>query len=108
MPQNRFPYSLHQFKQEMEPLMKRLNNCKDLDAARTELFHWVNYRQREAFSKPDSKWNRNLNIIRDCARALRSLCSRHGEQTSGTSLVQTLFDIAQGRPSVIPHLRTGA
>ncbi len=99
MADNRFSYSLHQFRHEMEPLLRRLKGCKDVDAARTELFHWVNYRQREAFSKPESKWNRSLNIIRDCARALRSLLSRHGEQMSGTSLVSVLYDIAHDRSS---------
>ncbi|MBP7633792.1 KamA family radical SAM protein [Candidatus Ozemobacteraceae bacterium] len=90
-------YSLAQFRSEMSELLEQLRICKTPDEVRTILFHWVNQCQRQAFSQPQIKWNRNLNIIRDCARAMRSLLSPHGEVASGESLATVLFEISHDR-----------
>ncbi len=89
-------YSHAQFCDEMRDLLARLRAQPTLQAARQELFVWVNHRQRIALSSTNLRWNRTVTIIRDCARALRSLLSERGETLSGTSLACALYDLARG------------
>jgi lysine 2,3-aminomutase len=98
-------FSLDRFKEEWHTLLTSLAKKPSLNEARRELFAWVNHTQRAAQIAQQETWHRNSTIIRDCARALRSLFSERAEKLAGVSLVSDLHDIAKGFP--VPNLTPG-
>ncbi|NLP06055.1 KamA family radical SAM protein [Candidatus Fermentibacteria bacterium] len=54
-------------------------------------------RMQQGFS-PDILGEDCYSMVRDCARALRGMCTERAEELSGFSVAEALCDIARGRP----------
>ncbi|OQA88009.1 MAG: Glutamate 2,3-aminomutase [bacterium ADurb.Bin236] len=89
-------YTKEALKKEAAPFMRVLAKCKDLKSARRRLYNTISSAQYEL---ADSDNHEHVySVIRDCARALRSMIPERSEDRAGYSVLQAIWDIACARP----------
>ncbi len=99
-------YQSETFKSELKLLLASIADCHSLELARGQLLRYITSRERyAALSSSDDIPAEKTVLVRDCARALRSIFSARSEKLVGFSTVETLMDLANGRPR--PDLAPG-
>jgi lysine 2,3-aminomutase len=97
--------SPERFRREVEGFLAVIRDAADLEIARSRLLeHVMHVRVINSMQEGD-EWNRRVDRVRDCARALLTLLSARSDERAGFSITQVLWDIAQGRER--PDLRAG-
>lgn len=96
-------YDAERFRREAEPLLSHLSQCTNLGAVRRRLFAYIT-RKHLAAGRQVTREVGGRVVVRDSARALRSLTLARSAALSGFSVPQALWDLARGvpRPDLSP------
>ncbi|MBP7560049.1 MAG: KamA family radical SAM protein [Armatimonadetes bacterium] len=89
-------YTADDTRTAMGPWAERLATCSLLDDARRNLYRAVTDAQYTALNLEEP--GPSAHVIRDCARALRSMLAARSDRLAGISATQALLDVAAGRP----------
>jgi hypothetical protein len=89
-------YSRQCFVRKADQWLEIIRQCSTLDIARERLYAKASEQQYESFRNDNDPSDLTLFIIRNGARALRSLINERSDRRSYFSFVQVLRDIAQG------------
>lgn len=81
---------------EAAPFFRPLSESADLRTARRKLYNTTSSAQYELADSGKHKYRHS--VIRDCARALRSMIPERAENRSGFSVIRAIWDIACNRP----------
>lgn len=97
-------YTEAQFRAESERILSIVREADSVEAARRALYAHVSEEQYERLGSDASPFGALLHIVRDCARAWRSLLTARSDQRAGFSNVQALWDLSRGisRPDLQP------
>jgi len=85
------------FLKECERLLDVVRSAGTVAEAREKLFMQVSEDQLLTFQEGTDLSDPSLSIVRDCARAFRSMSKERSEVRAGFSLIEALHDIAHGR-----------
>jgi len=91
-------YGLATFRREAGKFLALAARTRGLRATRRALFNRVSHHQFDTYHGEIEAQPGELAIVRDCARALRSLLKERSDALAGFSVAQALRDIARGRP----------
>jgi lysine 2,3-aminomutase len=98
-------YTFERFKADAGRIIPLVEQASSVEEARRALFSHVS---DEQFERCGVGINSNAalpHIVRDCARAWRSILLRRSEKAAGFSIVQALWDLTRGKPR--PELEPG-
>ncbi len=98
-------YTAEVFRLQSEKLMSIVKNASSVEAARRALYAHVSEEQYERFDAATFGLGTSLHIVRDCARAWRSLLTARSDDRAGFSNIQVLWDLSRDKPR--PDLQAG-
>ncbi|MEW6200595.1 MAG: KamA family radical SAM protein [bacterium] len=95
-------YTKSSLAREAESFFRALAKSTDLKGARRRLYNTTSSAQYELADSDKHEYR--YSVVRDCARALRSMIPERSETRAGFSVVQALWDIAcdRSRPDLSP------
>jgi lysine 2,3-aminomutase len=92
------PYTLETFRGASKKILEIVGREPSAEDARRALFSYVSQEQYTRYGTTAISYGTRLHIVRDCARAWRSLLTARSDERAGFSNIQALWDISQGRP----------
>jgi lysine 2,3-aminomutase len=97
-------YTLERFRSESRRILSFVESAASVEDARRALFAHVSEEQYERFGAEASSLEALLHVVRDCARAWRSLLTARSDERAGFSNMQALWDLSRGkhRPDLKP------
>jgi lysine 2,3-aminomutase len=98
-------YTLETFCHASKRILEIVGRAESAEDARRALFSHVSQEQYESYGATTISLGVRLDIVRDCARAWRSLLTARSDSRAGFSNIQALWDISQGRAR--PELQPG-
>jgi lysine 2,3-aminomutase len=98
-------YTLERFWAASKSILDIVVGAASVEDARRSLFAHVSEEQHERFGSATISLGTLLHVVRDCARAWRSLLTAHSDARAGFSNVQALWDLSRGKPR--PDLQPG-
>jgi lysine 2,3-aminomutase len=98
-------YTLEKFKNASMRILKIVGSASSAEDSRRALFSHVSQEQFELYGTATLSFGARLHIVRDCARAWRSLLTGRSDERAGFSNIQALWDICKGTPR--PDLQAG-
>lgn len=90
-------YTLEALREQAAGMLALIRSCRSLPAARIRLYNLLTDYQFDSASDLEVALDERV-IVRDCARAFRSVLREASDAKSGFSVAQALWDLAQGRP----------
>jgi len=91
-------YTLEAFRREAGKFLSLVVGSRELRTVRQILFNRVTLHQFDTYHGEAEAPPGEIDIVRDCARAMRGLLKERSDTLSGFSVAQALWDIARGRP----------
>jgi lysine 2,3-aminomutase len=98
-------YTLESFREASKKILDIVGRATSAEDARRVLFSHVSQEQYERYGATKISLGVRIDIVRDCARAWRSLLTARSDDRAGFSNIQALWDISQGIPR--PELQPG-
>ncbi len=98
-------YTLERFKSEAWGIFSMVERASSVEEARRLLFSHVSEEQYERCGIAAGSIVSLPHIVRDCARAWRSILLVRSENAAGFSTIQALWELTRGRPR--PDLQPG-
>lgn len=90
-------YHMEECLKEGKIILQNIKNCTDIDSARSILYGTVTGIQYERHGKnPNQCSDHEVVIMRDCARAFRSMIAERSDSLSGFSVTKALWDLSRG------------
>lgn len=91
------PYNVEECLKEGKIILKNIKDCTDLESARSILYGTITGIQYERHGKNSNQCSdHEVIIMRDCARAFRSMIAERSDSLSGFSVSKALWDISRG------------
>ncbi|MDY0003251.1 MAG: KamA family radical SAM protein [Polyangia bacterium] len=91
-------YGEPRFRAEAARFLDHVSTSENLEQARERLADYLTVEHREAQESVATEGGSLLYVVRDCARALRSMLHRRAEVRSEFSLAQAIWDLSRGKP----------
>ncbi len=91
-------FNAEALRREASELFLPLVVCRNLATARKRLFLAVTHYQFDTYLAAAEEKTDEITIVRDCARAMRSLFKERSDARAGFSVAQALWDLARGVP----------
>lgn len=98
-------YTLEKFREALREFFLIVGGSTSVDEARRALFAHVSGEQYAKYGTATVPLGARLHIVRDCARAWRSLLTINSDERAGFSNIQALWDLSKGKPR--PDLQPG-
>jgi lysine 2,3-aminomutase len=98
-------YTLERFRQASKKILAIVKGTASVEEARRALFAHVSEEQYERYGVAKVSLGASLHIVRDCARAWRSLLTARSDERAGFSNIQALWDLSREKPR--PDLQPG-
>jgi lysine 2,3-aminomutase len=97
-------YTEERFRSESRNILSIVGNAGSVEDARRILFAHVSEEQYVRFGATNVSLGTLLHVVRDCARAWRSLLTARSDKRAGFSNIQALWDLSHGknRPDLQP------
>ena len=97
-------YTLERFREASKRILAIVEGAASVEEARRALFAHVSEEQYERYGVATASLGASLHIVRDCARAWRSLLTARSDERAGFSNIQALWDLSRGtlRPDLQP------
>jgi len=97
-------YTRERFQAEGAKILSIVRKASSVDEARRHLYAHITEEQYEKCEQDYSSINTFLYVVRDCARAWRGILLERSEEAAGFSVIQALWDVANGsdRPDLEP------
>jgi len=97
-------YTEERFRSESRNILSIVGSAASVEDARRTLFAHVSEEQYVRFSSATVSLGTLLHVVRDCARAWRSLLTARSDERAGFSNIQALWDLSRGkkRPDLQP------
>ena len=97
-------YTEEKFRSEARNILSIVGNAASVEDARRTLFAHVSEEQYIRFGLTTVSLGTLLHVVRDCARAWRSLLTARSDKRAGFSNIQALWDLSHGknRPDLQP------
>jgi lysine 2,3-aminomutase len=97
-------YTEERFRAESKKILSIVGSAASVEEARRALFAHVSEEQYIRFSSATVSLGTLLHVVRDCARAWRSLLTARSDERAGFSNVEALWDLSHGkrRPDLQP------
>lgn len=97
-------YTLERFRESSKNVLSIVGKAGSVEEARKALFAHVSDEQYQKFGVSTISLGARLYIIRDCARAWRSLLTARSDDRAGFSNIEALWDLSRGvsRPDLQP------
>jgi lysine 2,3-aminomutase len=90
-------YQIENCLEEGKIILQSIKDCTNLESARSILYGTVTEIQYERHGKnPNQCSDHKVTIMRDCARAFRSMIAERSDSLSGFSVSKALWDISRG------------
>jgi lysine 2,3-aminomutase len=98
-------YTLERFHEASKSILAIVERASTVENARRALFAHVSAEQYERYGTATISLETRLHVVRDCARAWRSLLTARSDERAGFSNIQALWDLSRGTPR--PDLKPG-
>lgn len=97
-------YGPEAFRTEARRILEPIADLETLDQVRRALLDIITAEQFDATGTPSELSGSVMAMVRDCARALRSMIRATSDEAAGFSITQALWDLARGksRPDLQP------
>lgn len=97
-------YTPEKFREVSKGILAIVQQAATVEAARKALYAHVSEEQYGRYDDDPISLGARLHIVRDCARAWRSMLTARSDQRTGFSNVQALWDLSRGisRPDLQP------
>ncbi|MDM7996955.1 MAG: KamA family radical SAM protein [Acidobacteriota bacterium] len=97
-------YTPERFREVSKGILAIVQQAATVEAARKALYAHVSDEQYGRYDEEQVSLGARLHIVRDCARAWRSMLTARSDQRTGFSNVQALWDLSRGisRPDLQP------
>lgn len=90
-------YDVKECLKEGKIILQNIKDCTDLESARSILYGTITGIQFERHGKSTSQYSdHEVIIMRDCARAFRSMIAERSDSLTGFSVTKALWDISRG------------
>ena len=90
-------FTPEKFCKESQKILSIIKPFDSVESARQAMFAYVSQEQYERLGIETISLGAILHVIRDCARAWRSLLTARSDQRAGFSNVQALWDLSRGK-----------
>jgi lysine 2,3-aminomutase len=98
-------YTLESFREASGRILEIVKKAATVEEARGALFAHVSEEQYERYGTAIISLGARLHIVRDCARAWRSLLTARSDERADFSNIKALWDLSRGKPR--PDLQPG-
>lgn len=98
-------YTLENFREASKRILEIVSAAASAEDARQALFSYASQEQYESYGTASISLGARLHMVRDCARAWRSLLTARSDKRAGFSNIQALWDISRDIPR--PDLQPG-